>query len=941
MTAISSAPAGLVGRKDELAFLFDLVDRISERDTGRALVIRGEPGIGKTSLLRAASDRAGDDVQILSTAGAQAESDLPFAGLHRLLLPLLDRLERLPGRQRDALACAFGLGAEAAPDRFLVAVAVLNLLSEDRPLLCTIDDAQWLDHPSAQALGFVARRLSADPVLLLFAANAPTDELSGLPELELEGLRDADARELLMSVAPGRLDESVRERILAETHGNPLALLELPRGLSPAQLAGGFGLTAALSDAGSLPRRIEESFLRRVETLPAETQRLLLVAAAEPAGEAALLWRAAHELGISHEALAPAAAAQLLEVGVHVRFRHPLVRSAVYRAASLSERRRVHGALANATDPEVDPDRRAWHRGEAASGPDEALALELERSASRAQARAGFAASAAFLERAVGLTVDQPLRTRRALDAARAKFEAGAPDAAARLLATAEMGPLDELQRARAERLKAQIALARSGFSDVPGLTLGPQAPGLLLDAAKRLGPLDAELARETYLEAVTAAMCAGSGMQGCGVKAVAEAAREAPPASQPPRPVDVLLDSLVARFTEPYAAALPPLRRALHAIAGTDGGGEHNPLWLWFACPIAPEPLALDLWDDEKWHELATRAVTVCRDTGALAVLPQALTYRASMHVLAGEFDAASALLDEAYAIAEATGSVPLRYPSMLLAVWRGDEAAALKTIDEVTQDAKARGLERSIGFAQCLTALLYNGLGRYREALVAALRARAYFPTDDLDDLGPLGWALIELIEAGVRSGSRDVAVDALAQLEERTQASGTEWALGIEARSRALLCEGEAAERLYREAIERLDRIRIRVELPRARLYYGEWLRRERRRVDAREQLRLAHEAFAAMGAQAFAERARRELMATGEKLRTRSDETRDELTPREAQIARLARDGLTNPEIAAQLFLSARTVEYHLHKVFAKLAINSRMGLREAFREPESA
>jgi DNA-binding CsgD family transcriptional regulator len=662
----------------------------------------------------------------------------------------------------------------------------------------------------------------------------------------------------------------------------------------------------------------------------------LLVAAAEPAGEAELLWRAAHELGISHEALGPAAAADLLEVGVHVRFRHPLVRSSVYRAASVSERRRVHRALANATDPEVDPDRRAWQRGEAASGPEEALALELERSASRAQARAGFAASAAFLERAAGLTVDPVQRARRALDAARAKFEAGAPDAAGRLLATAEMGPLDELQRARAERLKAQIALARSGFSDVPGLSLGPQARGLLLDAAKRLGPLDARLARETYLEAVTAAMCAGSGMQGCGVKAVAEAAREAPPASQPPRPVDVLLDSLVARFTEPYEAALPPLRRALHAIAGTDGS-EDNPLWLWFACPIAPEPLALDLWDDEKWHELATRAVTVCRDTGALAVLPQALTYRASMHVLGGEFDAGSALLDEAYAIAEATGSVPLRYPSMLLAVWRGDEAAALKTIDEVTQDAKARGLERSIGFAQCLTALLYNGLGRYREALVAALRARAYFPTDDLDDLGPLGWALIELIEAGVRSGSRDVAADALLQLEERTQASGTDWALGIEARSKALLCEGEAAERLYREAIERLARIRIRVELPRARLYYGEWLRRERRRVDAREQLRLAYEAFAAMGAQAFAERARRELMATGEKLRTRNDETRDELTPRESQIARLARDGLTNPEIAAQLFLSARTVEYHLHKVFAKLEINSRMGLREALAQ----
>jgi hypothetical protein len=776
MTAVSPAPAGLVGRKAELGIVFDRVDRIRDRDTPRTLVIRGEPGVGKTSLLQAASERAGD-VRVLSTAGAQAEADLPFAGLHRLLLPLLERIEQLPERQRDALACAFGLAAGAEPDRFLVAVAVLNLLSEEGPLLCTIDDAQWLDRPSAQALGFVARRLAAEELVLLFAASAATGELSGLPELALEGLRDADARELLATAVPGRLDERVRERILAEARGNPLALQELPRGLTPAQHAGGFGMTAAIAE---LPRRIEDSFLRRIETLPPDTQRLLLVAAAEPLGEAALLWRAAGELGIPQEALAPA---ELLEVGVNVRFRHPLVRSAIYRRASPSERRSVHRALAHATDPELDPDRRAWHLGEAASGPDETVALELERSASRARARAGLAAAAAFLERSAGLTVEPALRTRRALEAARATFEAGAPDAAARLLATAEAGPLDDLQRARAERLKAQIAFARSGTSDVPGLQLGPQAPGLLLDAAKRLGPLDAALARETYLEAVTAAMCAGSGMQGCGVRAVAEAAREAPPGPEPPRPVDVLLDSLVARFTEPYADALPPLRNALHALAGTSG--EDNPLWLWFACPIAPEPLALDLWDDEKWHELATRAVTLCRDAGALAVLPQALTYRASMHVLAGELDDASALLDEAYAIAEATGGVPLRYPSMLLAAWRGDEAAALKVIEDVTQDARARGLERSIGFAHCLTALLFNGLGRYRDALVAALRARAYFPTDDLDDLGPLGWALIELIEAGVRSGGRDVAADALLQLEERTRASGTEWALGIEAR------------------------------------------------------------------------------------------------------------------------------------------------------------
>ena len=908
----------------------------------RALLVRGEPGIGKTSLLTAARHHGSDRrVQVLSTAGAQAEADLPFSALHQLLMPVLDGLERLPERQRDALGSAFGLGADAAPDRFVVALAVLTLLSEvaeERPLLCTIDDAHWLDPQSAQTLAFVARRLSAESVVLMFAASEPSDELQGLPELMVEGLRDADALELLSSVVPGRLDERVRERILAETRGNPLALLELPKGLSPAQLAGGFGLPTAMSDAGSLSRRIEESFLRRLEILPADTRLLILIAATEPVGDPALLWRAAEQLGIAYGALAPAAAAELLEVGIRVRFRHPLVRSAVYGAASLDQRQRVHRALADATDPNVDPDRRAWHRGQAATSPDEEVAEELERSAARAQARAGLAAGAAFLERTVGLTFDPALRSRRALAAAQAKFEAAAPDSAIALLAAAEMGPLDELQRANVERLRAQIAFPRTGSAEVPGLSVGPQASALLLDAAKRLEPLDVELARETYLEAITAALCTGSTGGRFGVKAVAEAARQAPPGPEPPRPVDRLLDSLVTRFTEPSAVALPSLRRALYALAGRDGRGDDNPRWLWFACQIAPEPLALDSWDDKEEEELATRAVRICRDAGALAMLPEALTYRACMHVLAGELASASALIDEAFAIAEATGSVPLRYPSMLLAAWRGDEAAALNVIEAATEDAKAGGLERSLSIAKCLIPLLYNGLGRYDNALVAAQNAHSYFPTDD-EDLGPPGWALTDLIEAGVRSDRRDVASDALRRLAERTRARGTDWALGVEARSRALLSEGETAERLYREAIERLARTRIRVELLRARLHYGEWLRRERRRVDAREQLRLAYEAFASMGAEAFAERARRELMATGERLRKRPEETRDELTPQEEQIARLARDGLRSAEIAAQLFLSPRTVEWHLRKVFRKLDISSRMGLHDALTRTE--
>jgi hypothetical protein len=687
----------LRGRRAERVELDRLLEAIHAGQSA-VLVLRGEAGIGKTALVEYAAER-GKGCRALRAVGVESEMELPFAGLHQLCSPLFDGLERLPPPQREALGTAFGLSSGTRPDRFLVGLALLSLLSDaadQEPLLCLIDDAQWLDQSSAQVLAFVARRLQAEPIVLLFAEREPGEfgELAGLPELRLNGLSDAQARELLASVITVPLDDRVRERLVAETHGNPLALLELPHGLSPADLAGGFALTAALP----LPSRIEESFRQRVERLPADSQRLLLVAAAEPTGDPTLLWRAVDQLGIAPEAPGPAESAGMITLGAPVTFRHPLLRSAIYRAASAEERRSVHRALAAATDPALDPDRRAWHLAEATLAPDEDVATELERSAERARARGGLAAAAAFLERAARLTPEPARRAQRDLTAAQAKHDAGAPDGALRLLAAAEEGPLNELQHARLERLRAQLAFA---------LRRGSDAPPLLLSAAQRLEPLDAELARETYLEAIAAAIFAGRLSSGPGVLEVAEAARAAPPATEPPRTIDLLLDGLATRFSEGYAAGVPPLRRALDAVSNEDDRTEDDIRWLWLACRIAP-----DLWEDETWHELASRQLGLARDAGALTVLPLAATYRAGVHVHTGEFAAAAALIEEADAITAATGNAPLMYTSLVLAAWRGQEAQALELIEASREDATRRGEGRAVTLADYATAVLYNGL-------------------------------------------------------------------------------------------------------------------------------------------------------------------------------------------------------------------------------------
>jgi DNA-binding CsgD family transcriptional regulator len=896
----------LRGRQDECVVLDRLLKEVRAGQS-QVLVVRGEPGVGKSALLEYAIQSA-SGCRVSRAAGVEYEMELAYAGLQQLCAPMLDLRERLPEPQRDALETAFGLSAKATPDRFVVGLAVLGLLSEaaeEQPLICVIDDAQWLDRASALTIAFVARRLLAESVGVVFAVRQPSEaqELDGLPELVLGGLSASDARALLNSVWPGRLDEAVLNRVVAEAHGNPLALLELPRTLTPAQLAGGFGYP----DVTPLANRIEQSFRRRLESLPDDTRRLLLTAAAEPVGDTTLLWRAAELLGVGPETAEPAEAAGLVEIGGGVRFRHPLVRSAAYRAAPMSERRDVHRALAEVTDAGLDPDRRAWHRAHAAAGPDEAVAGELESSAGRAQARGGLAAAAAFLERATALTPDPVRRGMRALATAEAMLRAGAFDTALVLLTTAEESPLDALPRARIDLLRAQIAFASSH---------GSEAVPLLLAAARRLEPLDDELARETYLEAFSAATLAGRAGGPLGAE-VAQAARHLPPRHRP-RMGDLLLDSLIALFIDGYAVATPIRRRAVRASQSDALTVEEGLRWLWLACSEAAK-----LWDDESWLVLSARHADMARAAGALSVLPLTLHSQAVAHVLAGELDAAALLVAELDAVQQATGTTLAPYAALTLAAWRGREREVDDLIKTNLDDAVGRGEGAAALAVQWARAVLANGLGRYDEALLAA-RDAAEHPHNP----GPANWGLSELVEAAARSGRLDLATDAFARLEVITRAAGTDWALGIQARAHALLSDGDAAGRLYREAIERLGRTRLRGELARAYLLYGEWLRRENRRVDAREQLRSAHETFSRIGAEAFAERTRRELEATGETARARTDETRGVLTPQEAQIARLARDGLSNPEIGAQLFISPRTVQYHLHKVFQKLDITSR-------------
>ncbi len=876
------------------------------------LVVRGEAGMGKTALLEYAMGLASArGMRVARASGVESEMELAFAGMHLLCGPMLDHLTQLPEPQSEAMSVAFGLSAGPPPEALLVGLALLSLLAavaDENPLLCVVDDAHWFDRASARALSFAARRFLADRVCLLFAVREPMEELQGLPSVQLAGLEVGECEALLKAAVPGPLDQRVRDRVIAESRGNPLALLEWPRVRLSTELAGGFGPASLLSPAGE----IEEGFRRRLTELEPSSRRFLTLAAAEPTGDAPLVWRAARLLGLTDHDAVPAVDAGLLDIDATVRFRHPSVRSATYGAASLFDRQAVHRALAEATDAIADPDRRAWHRALATSEPDDGVADELERSAARAQARGGSAAAAGMLARSAALTLDPVIRAQRNLTAARAEVGVGGYESGAALLAAAESGPVDEPLQAQIDSVRAMIALSTGNTSDAADLMFG---------FIRRVERLDGPLPHSAYASPLSIAMGANSLTDGVTVDQVARAVLAAPKPQTPERPHDLLVDGLAICVTAGPAVAAPTLRRALDAFRAAPPETADA---MWSGQLVAA---AMSLWDYETLREAATREVEQARSVGLLRSLVTGLESMAVISIFSGDLSRAATAIDENEAITEATQSSWVLYAPARLAACRGREAEGLAAINSVIERARARSQGLAVKVAQSALATFLNGLRRYEDALNAAQAACS----------SPFTWATWltahELVEAAVRSGEPDAAVGTMERLSESAQASGSEWALGIEARCKALLAGGDAAEDLYRDAVERLERSPIRPEAARAHLLYGEWLRRENRRADARHHLRAAYDALGAMGMEAFADRAARELAATGETVRKRTVDTARELTPQEVQIARLAAEGSTNREIGSQLFLSVRTVEWHISKVFTKLNVSSRKELAE--------
>jgi DNA-binding CsgD family transcriptional regulator len=904
----------LLDREHERKVLDDLVTAVQE-GLGRTVVLYGEAGMGKTRLLEHMVASA-PNLRSVSIAGVEAERDLGFAGLHRLLRPFLGRRSRLPKPQRDALGSAFGLQLETPADRFLVGLACLTLLADiaaEEGLVCVIDDAQWMDEESLGVLAFVARRLSADRIALVFGLRdreAPSGSLAGLPAIPIGGLPDHAALELLSTRVGADIDTELAQRIVVETSGCPLALLELASELSDEQLRGG----RTVSEPLPIGKRLEDHFLRQVEALDDAAQTFLLVAAAETSGDASLVRRVAADMGSDGLAEDAAVASGLLDTARGIKFRHPLVRSAIYGGAPLDLRRSVHNALAANIDPGVDPDRRAQHLAGAARGPDEALANELEEAAHRAGQRGGYSAESSFLLQAAQLTPDPQRQSARLLRAAVAALNAGLPHRGEALLEQARPGLTDPLLAAEAMRLDGRLR--------VP-LAQPPTAPGLLLAAARAFVPLDRSRARETLLEAVDAALVSQHFTVGTSLTEIAQVALATPAEGSSPQTVaGLLLDGAASLWGSSYGAAAPVLRQALGTLESDSVRPEDITSFF-----MLPTIVANELWDDEAYGRWVRRVEHIARDEGALLALQVSLLSLAKHATRAGRFAEAEAHYDDAVEITRAMGGFTDFYEWLKcdLYAWRGQEAETLQTAAILTGASNAIGSAVPVELAQVALATLALSSGRYADALEAV---------NPILDANAPRWAcqVFSLgVEAGIRAEDHAVADHCLAQLEERAPAAGTPWGLGQLARARALAQEADNAEEFFVEAVSYFEKTSVATDLAHTHLLYGEWLRRENRRQDARSELKVAYDKFSAMGAEGFARRAQIELEATGEKVRRRSVETQSDLTAQEAQVARLAATGATNPEIAARLFISANTVDYHLRKVFRKLGITSRRQL----------
>jgi DNA-binding CsgD family transcriptional regulator/tetratricopeptide (TPR) repeat protein len=892
----------LIGRDPEVAELRRLLDAAAD-GRGGSLTLLGEPGIGKSAVLDAATTRL-DGWRVLRATGSEFESDVPYSALHQLCAPVLDRLAGLPRPQRLALEAVFGVGG-VGPDPLLVGIAVLGLLlGPDRgpqPVCCVVDDVQWVDACSRRVLAFVARRIAAEPVAVVFAARTAdaVPDLGDLPRLELGGLSDVDAAELLRRTGRTGLDDEVRDRVVAEARGNPLVLLELE--------VGPWGLPA---DGDRRPGRaldaVADQFARRVEALPGPTRQLVGLAAVEPVGDLAILRRAATLLGLDVDRFDAAEEAGLVELGPRLRFRHPLVRAGAYRSTAPGWRRRAHAALAEATDPARDPDRCAWHRAHAVTGVDERVAEQLAASADRARSRGGWAAAAAMLDRAVELTPDPSRQGDRLLAAARMRLSAGEPGAARALVDQAERRPLAGSAPGEARLLRALVDFH-------VGRSL--ESTSALVDAAAGLPP---DRARETYLEAFASAMWVDR--QPGGLRRLALRIRERVPVRTPPRPLDLLLDALLEQALRPAGEAVPAMLRAVREVRAAASVSDAGPWWMELAFQMA-----MDLHDVDAAHDISSRQVELARRQGAYAVLPQALRYHAVGLTALGRFAEATAAFGEARVIDEAAGTLNLAFAELIHLAWRGDRDG----FDELTALVRKRIGRAEVVTEYYATAVLANGLGEYDTALQTALTATA-----ELEGGSYVVWHLdLELVEAAARAGRPEVAGAALARIGARAQAHPANWPVAAHLLARALLEPGDPADELYREAIDRLAETGARVFLARARLVYGEWLRRNRRRAEARVELRAAQRVFAGTGARAFADRAGRELSATGEHLARGDAHPLDALTAQERLIVTRVATGATSKEVAVTLFLSPRTIDAHLRNIYRKLGVSSRRQLRD--------